>query len=253
MASRKPPTTDEIVALLADYFASGRTRPGAVAAPLDDFLKYAQAKLRTTAQNVRLWVKNIAVADAAPFRIMLTGYGVFTYQLVSHPEPRELRRYKYDRYFGFDGFDIDAPPSLNIFGVPGATGDDRADDVAFILPTATLNDMIISTSKRSDEIKAEKKAAREAELDAADAAHGEAIALLRGLLYRAGIPRTRSTLNIRYHAEFDDGDPSKDMATMVGIEFTGAQLDAIAPVLRDLGIEPRRRYKTPVKVTAPAE
>jgi hypothetical protein len=239
MAPRKPATAEEITELITEYLGSHRSHKGAIAAPLNDFLRFAQARMRTTAQNARLWIKNIAITDGAPFRIMLASYGVFTHQLADHPEPHSLRSYQFERWTALENFHFDAPPKLNAFGTPGAEGDARAEDVSFIVPAAVLNNMIIETSARSDEIKAKEVANRAAELDAIEADHGEGIGLLRGLLHAAGIPRNDSTLRIRRHVFFD----GKETSTNISIDLTGAQLDALAPVLRELGINPRYRKK----------
>jgi hypothetical protein len=247
MAPRTPATADEIAALLEQFLAERpevyrkavAPRAGSVAAPLETFLIYAQAKLHTTAQNARLWVKNTAVADGAPFRIMRTSYGVFAWQLGEHPEPRNLRRYQFQTWNALGNFDYEAPQRLDAYGVPTDSVADRAEDVDFVISTATLNDMIITASKRHDEIKIERVAARAAELDAIEADHGEGISLLRGLLHAAGIPRTDSTLRIRRHA-LSEGE---ETFTNISVDLTGAQLDALTPVLRELGVKPRVRTK----------
>lgn len=268
MAPRTPATPDEILTLLKQFLAEKpevyrgaiAPRAGAVAAPLETFLQYAQAKLRTTAQNARLWIKNIAVAEGAPFRIMRTSYGAFCWQLADHPEPRNLRRYQFQNWGGFNGFDYDAVPRLDVYGVPTDSTADRAEDVDFILPTDALSNLILSASQRHDEVKAQKAAERAAELDAIEADHGDGIALLRGLMHAAGIPRNGSTLRIRRIPGLAEDDPA---STFVSLDLTGAQVDALAPVLRELGVKSRRRQKpgnaeadlkrVPVKADAAAE
>jgi hypothetical protein len=268
MAPRTAPTPDELLALLERFLTEKpevyrgaiAPRAGAVAAPLETFLKYAQAKLRTTAQNARLWIKNIAVAEGAPFRIMRTSYGAFSWQLADHPEPRNLRRYQFQNWGGFNGFEYDAVPRLDAYGVPTDSVTDRAEDGDFILPTDALNNLILSTSKRHDEVKTQKAAERAAELDAIEAKHGEGIALLRGLMHAGGIPRNDTTLRIRQYTDFPGDDPAPVFVT---VDLTGAQVDALAPILRELGVKPRRRQKpgnaeaeskrVPVKADAAAE
>jgi len=246
MAPRIAPTADELAELLAQFLAEKpETFPGAIApvsrdviaVPMDTFFSYARAKLKTTAMNARRWLKDVAVADGAPFRIIQARHGVPTYQLVPRRDPKSAFLYENERMGWFDNFATDATPRLTDYGVlnktMGSTGDQ------FIIPTATLTNLVIEAAKRHEEIRAQQVADRAAELDAIEADHGEGIALLRGLLHAADIPRNSSTLNIRRHSFFEGTETS----THVSVDLTGAQVDALAPVLRELGVKARFRKR----------
>lgn len=255
MAPRKPPTSGELADLLEQFLTTPpESSPlyGAVAAPYESFLRYVQNKLRTNAKNARLWLRNAAVADGAPFRIMRSSYGVFCYQLTANPDSNALYLYRFTPWSGLDKFHHDAPPKLNVYGVPTDSRLDREGDARFVVPTITLNNMVISTSARHDELKAEAARNKAASLDAADAAHGEAIALLRGLLHSAGIDRRAPWFEVSYDERFANDNPKIDMTTHVTINLYGLQLDALAPVLRELGVKPRTR-RTATTEEKPAE
>lgn len=257
MAPRIVPTADELTRLLTEYLADRNTAPNAIAAPFDSFLRYAQAKLRTNARSARLWVLNVAIAEGAPFRVIITRHGVPTGQLVPRADADHLSLYDYERTGWFDNFETDATPKLTDHGVLNKTmgmGEGR-----FVISVAILTGLVIEASKQHEEIRAKRAADRIAELDAIEADHGDGIALLRGLLYSAGIPRNRSTLNIRRHSFFE----GKETSTHISVDLTGEQVDALAPVLRALGVQPRVRRKpdnaeaaserVPVKADAAAE
>lgn len=244
MATRKPPTAGELADLLEQFLTTppeGSPLYGAVAAPYESFLRHVQNKLRTTTRNARLWLQNVAVADNAPFRLMRTSHGSFVRQLRSNSDPNGLHLYEFAYWGGLEGFYYEAQPRLNIYGVPIDSRLNRAEEARFFIATAALNDMIIATSARHDEIKAETARSKAAGLDAADAAHGEGIALLRGLLHSAGIHRQEPWFEIRYDEKFAHENPMVDMTTHVTINLYGLQLDALAPVLRELGVKPRTR------------
>lgn len=236
MVTRIAPTADALSELLTEQLGH-RSARDAVAAPLDAFLRFVQTKLHTNSRSARLWVKNVAVADGAPFRIISTRHGVPTFQLVPRSDTGGAFLYEHERRGWFDSFSSEATPKLTDFGVLNKTM--GSSNREFVIHTGALANLVIEAAKRHDQIKIERAAARAAELDAIEADHGEGIALLRGLLYAAGIPRKDSTLNIRRHTMFE----GQETFTNISVELTGAQLDQLTPVLRELGIKPRNRTK----------
>ena len=238
MAPRKPATPAEIAELLAKFLVSARVRKGTIFAPRQDFVDFVQRELHTTARNAREWVGDGAAGPDAPYKIVDTSYGAITLTLEPNTSG-SLHRYAWKHFGAFDELTYHSAPLVDKHGVP-TTDKDQCDEIGleYVVPAATLVTIVEQAKENDVRLRKERAAAHLVKLEAAEAAHGEAIGLLRGLLFEAGISRTRH-MRISHNPELTGG--AIDMTTSVTLDLYSDQLESLAEVLKKLGVKPRYR------------
>lgn len=249
MAPRKPAGTFEIGALLIEFIAGdgyGNLR----AVRYSAFTDYVMARVHTTRDRARLWIRDAATDESAPFQMIYGQSTTPSFVLARSDEYAKWHdeQWRSNRAFTWETGpfdDLGTTVRFDINGLPAKSASEAHAGDEYLITGEALAWIIVQAKGQATKEAAERRAKRLAEIEAAEAEHGDAINLLRGLLRTAEVRyghATMSEFRITHNEKFRDLGPDMDASTMVHLTLTGAALEKLAVLLREKDIEPRPRW-----------
>jgi hypothetical protein len=253
---RPMPGPEQFTAWLREFadqhvFADADTHASTHAIPWGDrhhhgFTSHVQTKAGTTGKRATDWVREMALSDDPPFYWLDIRHG-YVNVIRKHPKPKEpgeLAMYLPGELVGpavrhhvdlhldarggfYDTEDPKASPYLM-----AKTGDWLATPQAL----RHLMDRAETARMRADRLRRE---AWERDAAEAEAMHGPALSVLRGLLAAAELPMREGLFNLCVERS-DEGA----QAVLVSLDLTGAELDQLGKALAEHGVPPVER--TPI-------
>jgi len=251
MGRRIAPTHDQIIEILTVWHEDNGSSIDTHAAPFEEFRRYFQREVVTTKANARKWLWEASVGDDMPLMWLVFHGPGNPCRYIPNPNPTRGAsigdRYQLDvlRVPDYHRSVIDAL-ALDSDGTAYTNTDPdsyapRPLHIHWIATPAAVRHMLHLTKLAEVTRRAGRKAARQAEQDAIEAAHGPALDLLRGLLTAAGLDVSR-TLNPR------SMELGGNLVHLVSLELRdGAEIDKLADVIRQTDINPVTRDQVPAR------
>lgn len=219
MATRKPPTLDEI----ADALAKHEQIQAGCALWWPDAVDHLRRQLRTTARNAGIWMQDAVEVGGGKFELVNTSYDKITHV-------QRGSEWQMLNAAGYAGQDMDCWPLLSPSG--GRINERRggaSKSQQYIIMSEALRTMVNDAAEYAAQQRDAARLRRTKSREAAEAKHGQSLAYIRGLL-RAADAGPDQVDGVLY-------DFKTDRASL-GLIFIDGAIERIAGVLAAFGIEP---------------
>lgn len=221
MATRKPPTVEEIVESLkkAPGINQGRAMLYGYA------VGHLRQEFRTTSKKAADWLAMATTEEPHEFELIGTVAGRVVH-VARGADSQTLHEAAYTKTD-----DQGYWPQLSFEGIP-VTKDADTSNREYVVLSKDLQSMCDRANEFHLNARAVRQTKEAAAQAGAEARHGSSIALFRGLLKMAGIEANSDVFSAKYSESFRGG------YTALHLDLFDGNIDAVAGVLAAFGIEP---------------